>query len=123
MAETFRLLKQQRDAKSKSRVLSNTNGSPIWSEEITKDGKYKKTDNVKHAFDRLRKVAEIEKPLKSLKKTLASLLRNSGTFSGLEGLFLGHAPQSMSDRHYSQVPQTLFTKPYNGSETSLGWPE
>lgn len=108
--ETFRLLNQERDAKSKERVVSNTNGSPVWSEEITKEGKYQKNDNVKSAFDRLRKVVKIEKPLKSLKKTSASLLRNSGQFSGVEGLFLGHAPQSMSDKHYTQVPQELFDR-------------
>jgi integrase len=106
--ETFRLLKQERDAKSKERVLSNNNGSPIWSEELSEDGKYKKNDNVKSAFERLRKATKIEKPLKSLKKTSASLLRDNGEFASLDGLFLGHAPHKMSDKHYSKVPQNLF---------------
>lgn len=129
--ETFCLLQQERDAKSKDRVLLNSNGSPICTEEITKDGKYRKTDNVKNAFDRLRtvrKIAEplkarrktsakkaeralkstIDKPLKSLKKTSASLLRDNARFSSLEGLFLGHAPQSMSDKHYAKAPQKLL---------------
>lgn len=103
--ETFRLLQQERASDSQTLVLLNSNGSPLWSEEIGSGGKYQKTDNIKNAFDRLRKV---EKPLKSLKKTSASLLRDSGTFSSLEGLFLGHAPQSMSDKHYAQVPQRLL---------------
>lgn len=129
--ETFRLLQQERTPKSKDRVLTNSNGAPLWVEEITKDGKYRKMDNVKNAFDRLRKVEKVEKPskarkktsakkaeralkstidkpLKSLKKTSASLLRDNLQFSSLEGLFLGHAPQSMSDKHYAKVPQNLL---------------
>jgi integrase len=142
--ETFRLLQQERDAASKDRVLVNTNGGPIWSEEITEDGKYRKTDNVKNAFDRVRTVkkveepskarkktsakkaeravkATIEKPLRSLKKTSASLLRNSGQFSSLRGLFLGHAPQTMADRHYTDVPQGLLDQAIQwlGSEYGL----
>lgn len=129
--ETFRLLQQERDAESEDRVLLNSSGGHLWSEEITKDGKYKKNDNVKNAFDRLRTVKQakvspkgrrkasamkkeramkstIDKPLKSLKKTSASLLRDNAQFSSLEDLFLGHAPQKMSDKHYAKVPQNLL---------------
>ncbi len=77
-------------------------------EQIGTDGKYQKTDNVKNAFERLRKTQKIDKPLKSLKKTSASLLRDSGSFSSLASLFLGHAPQSMADKHYTQTPQQLL---------------
>jgi hypothetical protein len=118
---TLRLLKQERSANSKDHVLLNANGSPIWSEEITKEGGYKKSDNIKSAFDRLQKKVGITKPLKSLKKTSASLLRDNGKFSALASLFLGHAPRSMSDRHYTQVPQNLFDQAilWLGQEYSL----
>jgi integrase len=106
--ETFRLLQQERASGSTDRVLLNANGSSIWSELISAGGKYLKTDNVKNCFDRLRKIAKIDKPLKSLKKTSASLLRNNKGFSGMESLFLGHAPRSMADRHYAAVPQELL---------------
>jgi integrase len=106
--ETIRLLRQERAAESQDRVLLNSNGSAIWSEKIVDGGKYQKTDNVKNAFDRLRKTKNIDKPLKSLKKTSATLLRNNRGFSGLESLFLGHAPQSMADKHYAGVPQELL---------------
>ena len=108
--ETFRLLQQERDPKSKERVLLNSKGSPIWFEEITKEGKYKKNDNVKNAFDRLRKKTGIEKSLISLKKTSASLIYNNEKFSNLKGLFLGHAPRSTSDKHYAKVPQGYSTR-------------
>ena len=106
--ETLRLLRQERAQESSELVLLNANGSPLWTEQITAAGKYQKTDNVKNAFDRLRKTLGIKKPLKSLKKTSASLLRNNERFSNLENLFLGHAPQKMSDQHYAQVPQDLL---------------
>lgn len=106
--ETFRLLKQERAKGSNDRVLLNSNGSPLWFERFSDGGKYQKMDNVKNAFDRRRKPLKINKPLKSLKKTSASLLRNNSQFSTLEHLFLGHAPQSMADRHYAQAPQGLL---------------
>ena len=90
------------------RVLLNENGRPLWYEEVGEGGKLKKNDNVKSAFDRLKRKTKITKPMKSLKKTSASLIRANERFASLESLFLGHAPQSMSDRHYTEVPQTLF---------------
>lgn len=118
--ETFRLLRQERaDAKSE-RVLVNLNGSPIWSESIGAERKYKKSDNVKNAFDRLRTSLGIKKPLKSLKKTSATLLRGNEKYHGLEGLFLGHAPQSMADKHYTLIPQTLLDQAIQWLAQELG---
>jgi hypothetical protein len=51
--ETFRLLRQERAQDSSELVLLNSNGSPLWTEQISAAGKYQKTDNVKNAFDRL----------------------------------------------------------------------
>jgi len=106
--ETLRLLKQERATDSTGLVILNANGGPIWTEENTNEGKYKKNDNVKNAFSRLRKGLKIAKPLKSLKKTSATLIRGNERFSALASLFLGHAPQSMADKHYTQVPQDLL---------------
>lgn len=105
--ETLRLLQQER-SDSTERVLLNSSGEPIWQENLGAAAKYQKNDNVKNAFDRLRKKVGVAKPLKSLKKTSATLLRGNEKFQGLQGVFLGHAPQSMSDRHYTQVPQGLL---------------
>lgn len=118
--ETCRLLGHERNSSTEGLVLLNSNASPLWSEEIGPNGKYKKTDNIKNAFDRLRKKLKIEKPLKSLKKTSATKIRGHETFHGLEGLFLGHAPQSMSDRHYTQVPQALLDQAIRWLGTEYG---
>ena len=73
--ETLRLLEQERTDENQGRVLHNANGSALCTEVLTADGKYKKTDNVKNAFDRLRKKEGIDKPLKSFKKTSATLVK------------------------------------------------
>jgi|GEM_PF-1073109 len=105
--ETFRLLEQECSQKREGRVLLNNNGEPLLFASI-RDGKLIKNDNIKNAFFRLRTKTGIEKPPKSLKKTSASLIRGHEKYSSLESVFLGHAPQSMADRHYAQIPQRLF---------------
>ncbi len=106
--KTLYLLSQERSVAVSGPVLLNANGKPLWYEEVRPDGSLNKIDNVRSAFERLKRKTKIKKPLKSLKKTSASLIRNNGKYAGLEGLFLGHAPQSMSDKHYTTVPQKLF---------------
>lgn len=46
-------------------------------------------------------------PQKMLRKASATALRNS-EFSSLADYFLGHSPESMSDRHYASVQQSRF---------------
>jgi len=106
--ETLRLLKQERNRKATGLVLLNENEKPLWYEEVQPDGKLKKNDNIRNAFARLAKKTKIKKPLKSLKKTSASLIRGNSKYASLESLFLGHAPQSMADKHYAATPQDLL---------------
>jgi integrase len=106
--ETLRLLILARSPAETGLVLLNESGSPLWNLEVDANGKVKKNDNVRNAFERIRKKTGIKKPFKSLKKTSASLIRNNSSYASLERLFLGHAPQSMSDRHYTLPPQTLL---------------
>ena len=56
------------------------------------------------------KAIQLSGQFKMLKKTSATLLRNHPTYSGLEGVFLDHAPRSMSDKHYAQVPTELLSE-------------
>jgi integrase len=106
--ETVRLLRQERSKGQKGPVLLNANGQPLLSEEVTAEGKYKKNDNIKSAFHRLQKKTKINKPLKSLKKTSATLIRGSDEFTSLESLFLGHAGGTIAHRHYAKAPQNLL---------------
>ncbi|MEQ8789939.1 MAG: hypothetical protein RIC55_26830 [Pirellulaceae bacterium] len=128
--KTLRLLRKHRSAADHGPALVNASGSALLHVEVQDDGKLKKNDNIRNAFNRLRAKTGIDKPLKSLKKTSASLIRGSSRFASLEQLFLGHAPQRMSDKHYTVPPQTLLdeaiswlgvefgvvTKPKTGAE-------
>ena len=46
--------------------------------------------------------------MKSLKKASATLIRGNEKYANLERRFLGHAPTTMSDRHYAKAPKKLF---------------
>jgi hypothetical protein len=106
--DTFKLLRSERSDGNDARVLVNANGKPLWQASVDGEGKYQKIDNIKTAYSRLCKQALINKPLKSLKKTSASLIRGNGKYASLESLFLGHAPTSMADKHYAATPQDLL---------------
>lgn len=58
----------------------------------------KSKDQISVNFNRIRRVGEGS--MKLIRKTSASLLDNHPDFSILAPLFLGHAPQSVADRHY-----------------------
>ena len=107
---TFDLFKKHAASRQSELALLNERGEPLWTVEISADGKMKKNDNIRTAFERLKKKTKIKKPLKSLKKTSATMLRNNERFASLERVFLGHAPQSMSDKHYTLPPQDLLDK-------------
>ncbi len=112
---TFALLKEHR-SNHPDIALLNEDGNSLWSEE-DKDGKWMRNNNIKNSFFRLlvrmKLPKEDRKPLKSLRKTGATLLENSkyGRFSEH---FLGEAPHSTASRHYSHK---------NGAEfdTAIKW--
>jgi integrase len=106
--ETFRLLQEHRRADFPN-VLANENGGPLLSVGLKENGKATKIDNIHTNYFRLcRRVGIQNRPFKLLRKTSATLLRGNEKYSGLEQLFLGHAPRSMSDRHYAGVPTELL---------------
>ncbi|MGZ0173119.1 MAG: hypothetical protein ACKVHE_26600 [Planctomycetales bacterium] len=70
----------------------------------------KKIDNVASAFARLRRKTGIKKSLKYFRKTSATLLKSNKDYRGLDVLFLGHAPATVAERHYTQAPQLLLNE-------------
>jgi integrase len=107
--EAFELLTQQR---SSDRVLALTarSGNPWVTKELREDGKLKKTDRIQSNYRRLCALTGIKRPLKSLRKTSANLLASHKDYARFAGYFLGHADQSIKDRHYVDVPQDLFNE-------------
>ena len=77
-------------------------------ERIDDEGELKKIDNVASAFARLKRKTGIKKSPKYLRKTSATLLKSNKDYRGLDVLFLGHAPATVAERHYTQAPQQLL---------------
>jgi integrase len=122
--ETFRLLKKFRNVNPDSRypelAVVNRNDNPLWREEEKTNKTGKKTlwrdDNIKSAYQqlqtrilKLKKGDPKRKPLKSLRKTGASILEQSeyGRFSEH---FLGEAPNTVSRKHYAVQNGPEFDK-------------
>ena len=95
---TFELLKRYRsDGKF---VLVNESGNQLVRDEISSEGKYKKSDNIKNAFARLLRKAGVKGSFKLLRKTSSSLLHNNKEQMQFVQLFLAHAPSSVAEKHY-----------------------
>jgi integrase len=104
--ETFRFLKEYRTHPEKSdRVLLTKSGEPwVWGKIV--DGKLKSSDNVATNYSHLRaKLKGFTKPFKSLRKTGATLLDSHPEYHRFSKLYLGHAPDSIKDRHYVDASQ------------------
>jgi hypothetical protein len=73
-----------------------------------KNGKFAKNDNIKSIFVHLMRKTKIHKPIKLFRKAAAPMLETHESHSRLVGLFLGHAPSTMKDRHYATPSQARF---------------
>ncbi|QDU87914.1 Phage integrase family protein [Pirellulimonas nuda] len=108
--ETLELLKKYAGDPAGERVLLNRGGKPLVQVTLESDGRIKKSDAVRSAFSRAAKAADLDKgkSFKNLKKTSATLLYDHPQYNGVKDHFLGHAPQSMAQKHYAAPPQALF---------------
>jgi integrase len=114
--ETFSLLKKHK-AETSEYALVNENGGCLYFQE---DGK-SKSSAVECSWKRLmKKLPEIDKPLKSLRKTPASLLENHAEYGRYAEYFLGEAPKSIATKHYIQPSKEQFDKAMQWLRTELG---
>jgi integrase len=102
---TFALLKQYRSGAD--RVLVTANGNPLVLKRIV-DGKPTGSDVVATCFARFKARIGFKKSMKQLRKTASTMLDSHETYARFSTLFLGHAPTSMKDKHYSDPPQNRF---------------
>jgi hypothetical protein len=108
--ETFTLLKRYR-SDHPDLVLVNSNGTPLWV-EAEKDGKFNRNNNIRTAYFQLQTKAKIpkdqRKPLKSMRKTSASMLEEHESYGRYAEYFLGEAPSSVASRHYVRPSKEQF---------------
>jgi integrase len=103
--ETLDLLKKYR-AKKKvpndrgdCRVLLTELGTPLV-DYRQEGGKMRRKDNIHGAYKRLAAIAGVEKSIKYLRKTSATLLGTHPQYKYYVDYFLSHTPKSVSARHY-----------------------
>lgn len=112
--ETFRLLKENR-SEHETLALTNQNGGPLKLEKLV-NGRAKKIDNVRSAYNRLltrlenakSDPVEITKPSKLLRKTAATRLGSNPEYARFAQHFLGHAPATVADKFYVMPTASQF---------------
>ncbi|QDV35356.1 tyrosine-type recombinase/integrase [Tautonia plasticadhaerens] len=70
--------------------------------------KTKKKDNVALAIKRTRDLIGVSHPPKAIRKRSATLIRSNPHYADLRFHFLGHAPPTIADEHYSAIDQGRF---------------
>ncbi len=103
-----RLLLHQERAEQGQYALCNEQGGRLKCESLSESGALQKIDNISSAFSRLQRTTKIRKPPKLFRKTAASLINSNSKYASVAQLFLGHAPQSVAERHYLQPDLALL---------------
>jgi hypothetical protein len=102
---TWRLLK--RFGNVKGTCLRTEKGNPLVCKSLV-DGKKKKSDNIKSAYSRACKAANLApKALKYLRKTSANILDQNG-YAHLSRYFLAHTGSNIAEKHYLDYAQSQF---------------
>jgi hypothetical protein len=115
---TAALMKQWRSGQAQ--VLRTKSGGP-WKKMELVDGKLLKTDNIARNYDHMKpKLKGFKKPLKWIRRMGATLLDSHSEYHRFSKLYLGHAPDSIKDKHYAAVPQDEFDKAVTWLGQQLG---
>jgi len=127
--ETKELLGVYLSKSKKGPALLNASGESLYRAK-TANGKLVKTDSIRLMWRRFRKSRLKDKDtgkeivpdasLKRLRKTGASILNESKEFAACKYLYLGHAPSSIADKHYTPPPQSVFDEAIRYLGNQLG---
>lgn len=98
-------------ASGKDLIFRNNKGGELVPDSIgEKDGEKtrRKWDNLANHWAKLRRKGKVpDKPLKYFRKTGRTMLKKLGC-GDVAGLYLGHAPQTMGERHYDLLDGDVF---------------
>lgn len=114
--ETFRLLGQFRSEDPEFALLNN-DGLPLWRQYKDDNGKYQKSDAIKNLYSRLQKKLpkkSKKKPFKTFRKTASTRLEEHDQYGRYAEYFLGEAPSSITQKHYSKPSDKQF-------DAALSW--
>jgi integrase len=115
---TGALLKKWRSGQAQ--VLRTKSGGP-WKRSELVNGKPVRCDNLVTSYTRQQpRLGGFDKPLKGIRKLGATILESHETHHRFTKLYLGHAPDSIKDRHYADVPKDEFDKALTWLGQQLG---
>jgi integrase len=92
------------------RVLLTESGRPWLRDELREDGKRSKVDAIKSNYVHLQKKLDCDHPMKLFRKTSATLIESHPSYGRFKGQFLGHAPNTLAEKHYAAPSSELFDK-------------
>lgn len=101
---TLKLLRKHADKRTE-RVLLTPAGNPLVRRELVR-GKFRVDDVVAEAWSKL----GARLSCKYLRKTSSSLLASRPEFASVASLFLGHAPRSIQERHYTRPATQILAE-------------
>ena len=109
---TRRLLEKLIDTSDGEFALLTEDGLPLWREVENSEGKFCRLNAVKSALfhlqhDVMKLAKKDRKPLKSLRKTGATMLENS-VYGRFSEHYLGEAPKTIASRHYAHKNGSEF---------------
>jgi integrase len=88
-------------------VLLTESGLPYVRKELV-NGKLIKADGIASNYTHVKNRLGFKKPLKLLRKTVATMLESHPTYGRFTSHFLGHSPATIKDKHYAAPSQPLF---------------
>jgi integrase len=91
-------------------VLLTESGRPLVRDEIGPDGKRHKTDTIHSTYRHLQVKLGFAKSTKLIRKTSATLLDGHAEFCRFVGHFLGHAPRTIQEKHYTPPSEERFDR-------------
>jgi integrase len=94
--------------KTGSLAFLTERGKPLIQQALTDSHELKKTDTIHSSWVRLQKVSGVKQSHRYLRKTGASILYSNNQFARFHGMFLGHAPQGVAERHYLKPDREGF---------------
>jgi hypothetical protein len=115
---TAALLTKWRSRETPQVLRTKTGG--LWKRADLVNGKVIRSDNIATNYNDQKARLEFKKSLKLIRKMGATLLDRHPEYHRFSKLYLGHAPDSIKDRHYADVPKDEFDKAVTWLGQQLG---
>lgn len=120
--ETLELLRPYR-REGDDLVFRTRQGHPLVHDRVSAEGRRGKSDALRLSWERHRKRTGAHWQLKWIRKTSATLIKGHPVYGRVYEYFLGHAPESVAERHYAAPSPELLLEAVTWLHTAYGFGE